>query len=84
MFLLCSEQYGEFVDANEDALKMLAPPQCAVEYYRGDLYMLDDFQADASVAGRDPPCDNLYDVFANIRCVCVCVCYVLRCICMLE
>jgi hypothetical protein len=30
---------GEFVDANADLLKSLTPPQCAVEYYRGDLYM---------------------------------------------
>ncbi|KAF5834555.1 hypothetical protein DUNSADRAFT_8722 [Dunaliella salina] len=62
------DTYGEFVDANEELLKELEPPLVAVQYYRSpDLYMFDEFQTDISNGQRDPKCDSLYDVFANIR-----------------
>lgn len=62
------DTYGEFVDCNEELLKSLPPPSIAVMYYKGtDLYMFDDFQTTSSTEPRRPPCNNLYDVFCNIR-----------------
>jgi len=62
------DTYGEFVDANEELLKALEPPLVAAQYYRSpDLYMFDEFQTDISNGRRDPKCNNLYDVFVNIR-----------------
>mmetsp|Transcript_46740 Transcript_46740/g.84366 ORF Transcript_46740/g.84366 Transcript_46740/m.84366 type:complete len:467 (-) Transcript_46740:412-1812(-) len=71
--------YAEFVDANADVLRQVPPPPVAVEYYvSGDLYYFDKFQisekseddggSSQGVGGRRrPPCDNLLDVFTNIR-----------------
>jgi ubiquinol oxidase len=41
---------------------------CTSSHYSGDYYLFDEFQT--SQAGgtlRTPKCDNLYDVFVNIR-----------------
>lgn len=62
--------YAEFVDANEDILRQIPPPPVAVQYYSaGDLYNFDKFQTSRSGAKspRRPPCDNMLDVFKNIR-----------------
>lgn len=49
-------------------MKKLPAPGVAVKYYKGnDLYLFDDFQAERQPGTRRPPCDNLYDVFSNIR-----------------
>jgi len=62
------DTYGEFVSSNEELLKSLEPPLVAAQYYRSpDLYMFDEFQTDISSGKRNPKCDNLYDVFVNIR-----------------
>lgn len=66
--LHASDTYAEFVEANEALLKELPPPLVALEYYRGgDLYLFDDFQTSKRREPRRPECNNLYDVFANIR-----------------
>ncbi|GJQ15072.1 hypothetical protein GpartN1_g6863.t1 [Galdieria partita] len=61
------DTYSEFLQANEELLKELPPPKIAQRYYLADnLYMFDEFQ-NHSPGTRRPPCDNLYDVFCNIR-----------------
>nr|ABF85789.1 plastid terminal oxidase [Haematococcus lacustris] len=61
------DTYGEFLDANEPLLKSLAPPLVAAEYYRScDLYLFDEFQT-SNVTPRNPPLENLYDVFCAIK-----------------
>lgn len=60
--------YDTFCKTNEGKLKQLPPPNIAVKYYKGnDLYLFDDFMAERQPGTRRPPCDNLYDVFSNIR-----------------
>lgn len=62
--------YTEFVEQNEAILREIAPPPVAVSYYRtGDLYFFDKFQTSHSESGklRRPPCENMFDVFSNIR-----------------
>lgn len=63
------DTYGEFVDANKELLQTLPPPFVAVQYYRGDdLYLFDEFQTSGvETETRRPKCNNLYDVFVNIR-----------------
>eukprot|EP01039_Chlorochromonas_danica_P002872 gene2872-3136_t len=62
------DTYGTFLQQNEDRLKELPAPDVAVSYYTGeDLYHFDEFMASRAPGSRRPPCDNLYDVFANIR-----------------
>ncbi|KAF6253734.1 alternative oxidase-domain-containing protein [Scenedesmus sp. NREL 46B-D3] len=63
------DTYGEFADANEELLKTLPPPLVAAQYYlSGDYYLFDEFQtSQAGSTLRTPKCDNLYDVFINIR-----------------
>lgn len=64
------DTYGEFADANEELLKTLPPPFVAVQYYlSGDYYLFDEFQTSQvrTAEPRKPSCDNLYDVFINIR-----------------
>lgn len=62
------DTYSEFVDANEDVLRSLPPPKIAKLYYDGgDLYMFDEFQTSEPRSSRRPKCENLYDVFCNIR-----------------
>ena len=58
---------AEFFTANEAILKSIPPPLAAVAYYRGnDVYMFDSFVT-STPHPRDPPCNNLYDTFVNIR-----------------
>lgn len=48
-------------------LRGLPAPEVAVKYYcGGDLYEFDEFQVSRAPGSRRPPCDTLYDVFANI------------------
>lgn len=54
------DTYGEFVDANEAALKQMPPPLVAAQYYRGtDLYMFDEFQTTQRREPRRPTCNTL-------------------------
>eukprot|EP01031_Cornospumella_fuschlensis_P044620 gene44620-54565_t len=62
------DTYGTFVRENEALLKQLPPPDIAVSYYTGeDLYQFDEFMANRAAGSRRPPCDNLFDVFSNIK-----------------
>ncbi|GBG72755.1 hypothetical protein CBR_g12323 [Chara braunii] len=62
------DTYGQFVDENEELLKMLPPSPVAVNYYEGgDLYMFDEFQTSRLPNSRRPKVNSLYDVFCNIR-----------------
>lgn len=62
------DTYGEFADVNKDLLRTLPAPLVAVAYYRSpDLYLFDEFQTSSTVSPRTPQCNNLYDVFINIR-----------------
>jgi ubiquinol oxidase len=52
-----ADTYKVFTDTNEDLLKSLPPPVCALEYYRGgDLYMFDAFMTTKKEMPRRPPC----------------------------
>jgi ubiquinol oxidase len=69
-----TDTYTEFAEQNKEKLKAIPPPLVALNYYKGgDLYMLDAFQsstgygAGGPTPARRPPCNNLYDVFINIR-----------------
>jgi len=62
--------YKQFVDENAEILKQVPPPPVAMSYYEtGDLYYFDKFQTSGTgnLPRRRPPCNNLYDVFSNIR-----------------
>jgi len=62
--------YAEFVEQNREALRQIPPPPIATEYYlTGDLYYFDKFHTSRrhDVPPRRPPCNNLLDVFCNIR-----------------
>lgn len=46
----------------------MEPPSVAKKYYQGnDLYQFDEFQVNVLPGSRRPRCDNMYDVFVNIR-----------------
>jgi len=61
------DTYGTFYRENEARLKSLPAPKVAISYYKADnTYMFDDFQVSKKPKTRNPPCDNLYDVFKNI------------------
>eukprot|EP00871_Galdieria_phlegrea_P001577 jgi/Galph1/241/GphlegSOOS_G4928.1 len=61
------DTYSEFLDANANILQELPPPKVAEQYYLADnLYMYDEFQNELP-GTRRPPCNNLYEVFQNIR-----------------
>lgn len=70
-----TDTYTEFFEQNETALKAIPPPLVALNYYKGgDLYIFDAFQSSNGYSAalneseaRRPPCNNLYDVFVNIR-----------------
>ena len=52
-----ADTYKVFTDTNEDLLKSLPPPVCALEYYRGgDLYMFDAFMTTKKEMPRRPAC----------------------------
>lgn len=63
------DTYAQFAETNAALLKEIPPPKVAVEYYRNeDLYMFDELQTcSEAVQPRRPPCNDLYDVFVNIR-----------------
>ena len=62
------DTYGEFVDANRDALAELPAPSVTRQYYNGpDLFLFDEFQTSRARGSRRPPCETLLDVFTNIR-----------------
>eukprot|EP01025_Chloroclados_australasicus_P024682 TRINITY_DN24749_c0_g4_i1.p1 TRINITY_DN24749_c0_g4~~TRINITY_DN24749_c0_g4_i1.p1 ORF type:complete len:339 (-),score=45.17 TRINITY_DN24749_c0_g4_i1:501-1517(-) len=57
-----------FAEENEELLKSLPPPAVAVEYYLGkDVYMFTSMHISSPQCTRNPKCENLYDVFINIR-----------------
>lgn len=64
-----SDTYSEFVVENEALLKSIPPPWVAVNYYKNeDLYLFDEMAVSSDpLPARRPPCNNLYDVFVNIR-----------------
>ena len=63
-----TDTYEEFIEANEELLKSLPAPQCAVQYYtRRDMYLFDAFMTDTAPGTRRPVCETLYDTFVNIR-----------------
>ena len=61
------ETYDQFLKENEKELKLLPAPKLAVEYYKDNTYMFDDFQSCREPGSRRPIIRNLYDVFFNIR-----------------
>lgn len=65
-----ADTYTEFAEQNREALQQIPPPLVALNYYKsGDLYLFDEFQTSWKAGGerRRPCCNNLYDVFINIR-----------------
>eukprot|EP00197_Chlamydomonas_leiostraca_P009674 CAMPEP_0202865230 /NCGR_PEP_ID=MMETSP1391-20130828/5395_1 /ASSEMBLY_ACC=CAM_ASM_000867 /TAXON_ID=1034604 /ORGANISM="Chlamydomonas leiostraca, Strain SAG 11-49" /LENGTH=443 /DNA_ID=CAMNT_0049545039 /DNA_START=93 /DNA_END=1424 /DNA_ORIENTATION=+ len=64
-----ADTYEEFLEENRDMLATLPPPMVALNYYRNqDLYLFDEFQTGSRGAEpRRPQCNNLLDVFVNIR-----------------
>lgn len=65
-----ADTYAEFAEQNRERLQAIPPPLVALAYYKsGDLYLFDQFQTSWKAAGelRRPRCNNLYDVFINIR-----------------
>jgi ubiquinol oxidase len=74
------DTYTQFFEENEAALKALAPPRVALEYYRSaDPYLFDALDTapppaaeggkgfSAALPRRRPDCGSLYDVFVNVR-----------------
>lgn len=62
------DTYGEFVDANAEALKQLPAPRIAKLYYGGsDMYLFDEFQTARPRGSRRVSVSTLYDVFSAIR-----------------
>lgn len=62
------DTYAEFVDSNRELLASVPPPRVALDYYLNeDLYLFDSFQQGAAASPRRPTCNNLLDVFINIR-----------------
>jgi len=63
-----TDTYAQFLDDNEEALKALAPPRVALEYYAAsDLYYFDALVTRAGEPVRRPVVQTLYDVFACVR-----------------
>jgi len=62
--------YAEFVEQNEERLRLIPAPPVAINYYLADdMYYFDRFQTrrQDDMPPRRPPCENLLDVFSNIR-----------------
>mmetsp|Transcript_15812 Transcript_15812/g.37216 ORF Transcript_15812/g.37216 Transcript_15812/m.37216 type:complete len:466 (+) Transcript_15812:57-1454(+) len=61
--------YAQFVEENAEVLKKVPAPPIAAQYYKdGDLYLFDKFHTgEPTEPVRRPPCENLLDVFTNIR-----------------
>ncbi|PSC72507.1 plastid terminal oxidase isoform B [Micractinium conductrix] len=66
-----ADTYAEFAAQNKEPMQAIPPPLVALNYYKsGDLYLFDEFQTSWKRTGgerRRPACNNLYDVFVNIR-----------------
>lgn len=63
-----TDTYTQFVEENEEALKSMAAPRVALEYYKaGDLFYFDELVTAADAPVRRPDVHNLYDVFCAIR-----------------
>ena len=63
-----TDTYTQFVEENEEALKSMAAPRVALEYYKsGDLFYFDELVTAADGERRRPDVRNLFDVFAAIR-----------------
>lgn len=63
-----TDTYSQFVEENEEALKSMAAPRVALEYYKsGDLFYFDELVTAADGARRRPEVRDLYDVFSAIR-----------------
>lgn len=58
--------YQVFAQENAEVLRQVPPPPIAVKYYV-EGYNFDKFQTRHREEPRRPPCDNLLDVFENIR-----------------
>ncbi|GAX78356.1 hypothetical protein CEUSTIGMA_g5798.t1 [Chlamydomonas eustigma] len=62
------DTYAVFVENNKELLETIPPPKVALSYYLNqDLYLFDEFQQGSKVTPRRPSCNNLYEVFNNIR-----------------
>ncbi|KAK9801410.1 hypothetical protein WJX73_007777 [Symbiochloris irregularis] len=63
------DTYTQFVEDNAELLKSIPPPLIALQYYKGeDLYYFDALQTAGDIQERRrPTCNNLYDVFTNIK-----------------
>jgi len=61
------DTYSQFIEENEELLKELPPPAVAMRYYLEPDVYFDEMQHEAPKRNRRPNCDNLYDVFVNIR-----------------
>jgi ubiquinol oxidase len=63
------DTYTIFAEQNEEILKSIPPPLVALNYYKsGDLYLFDQLQTGWSgQEPRRPSCNNLHEVFTNIR-----------------
>lgn len=62
------DTYAVFVKQNKELLATIPPPRVALDYYLNqDLYLFDEFQQGDRAKPRRPTCNNLYDVFVNIR-----------------
>ena len=69
-----TDTYAQFAEENKAALKALAPPRVALEYYlSADPYLFDALATSPPTSSltlsprRRPACDTLYDVFVNVR-----------------
>lgn len=63
------DTYTVFSEQNKEVLQSIPPPLVALNYYKsGDLYLFDQLQTGwKSQEPRRPSCNNLHDVFVNIR-----------------
>ena len=63
------DTYAQFVDENEEILKLLPPPRVARLYYEGEdnRFLFEEFQTEHDPRERSTAVSSLYDVFVNIR-----------------
>lgn len=63
------DTYTQFVEENAEVLEAMPPPMIALQYYKGeDLYYFDALQTAGEMQERRrPDCNNLLDVFNNIK-----------------
>ncbi|GIL72790.1 hypothetical protein Vretimale_4432 [Volvox reticuliferus] len=67
--LHAADTYSAFLQRNKAVLESIPAPIVALQYYYSeDLYLFDEFQTSArNSPPRRPRCENLLDVFVNIR-----------------